>query len=243
MSDHCFEDEEWARLYPLLHTRIARWVCTSYSPSWMRQRHDIIEDIVGETIVKVAAYAQQAERGVVREIDSLEKIATAFAYHCYVDALRRDRRMVLLIQNDQELYEQIVNEVEVDPSGQAIDNIYYELLLIQDARRVVTFPKKQRVTLLIDVANRMSFNPFQPTPLQEALAPARIDMRHYQKSLPHDKQACARHAAHLSLAYKRLALLAYMQRYMLICVSNNIGRPAKQELMKNESKETCYAGR
>ena len=62
----------------------------------------------------------------------------------------------------------------------------------------------------------MYFDPFKSTPLQDALASVGIDMHDYQKPLPNDKQGRARYAAHLSLAYKRLAFLAYMQRYTLV---------------------------
>src|SRR5260370_17014256 len=92
MSNYCFKDEEWERLYPLLHARVARWVYTSSIPLWMKQREAIIEDIVGDTILKTFAYTKRAERGEAREVDSLESISTVTAYHCYVDAHRRDQR-------------------------------------------------------------------------------------------------------------------------------------------------------
>lgn len=216
MSGYGFKDEEWENLYPLLHARIARWVCTSRSPSWARQRHEIIEDIVGEAMVRIVAYAKRAECGNARVIDSLEKISAVTAYHCYVDAFRRDRNVVPLMQDAQEPGEYVIRGFDVDPSELAIENIHRELLFIQAARWIANLPDKQRTALLTDLANRMYFDPFQSTPLQEALASVGIDMLDYMKPLPEDKQARARHAAHLSLAYKRLALLAYMQRYTLV---------------------------
>lgn len=216
MSEYGFKDEEWGSLYPFLHARIAHWVCTSCSPTWTRQRHEIIEDITGEAIVRIVAYAKRAACGKARMIDSLEKISAVIAYHCYVDAFRRDRNTVPLIQDTQEPGEYAIREAGVDPSELAIDNIHRELLFIQVARWIVFLPDKQRTALLIDLANRMYFDPFESTPLQKALASVEIDIRDYQKPLPNDKQARARHAAHLSLAYKRLALLVYMQHYTLV---------------------------
>ena len=216
MPGHCFKDEEWKRLYPLLRTRIARWVCTSYSPSWTRQRHDVIEDIVGETIVKVVAYAQQAALGTVREIDSLEKIATVAAYHCYVDALRRDQRLQPLLPDFEEPTGWSSNKVDVDPMEQAIDNVHCELIFAHAARWIVKFPDKQRTALLVDLASRMYFDPFESTPLQEAFALVGIDIRSYNRPLPSATKERANHSTHLSLAYKRLALLAYMQRYTFV---------------------------
>lgn len=216
MSHVSFREEEWENLIPLLRVSVAHWVCTSCRLSWTRQRHDIIEDIVGEAMVKLVAYAQKAELGTVREIDSLEKIAAVTAYHCYVDAFRRDEKIVHLLQDTQEQWEYVISGVDVDPSELAIDNIHSELIFIQVAHWIVKFPDKQRTALLIDLANRMFLDPYESTPLQEALSLVGIDMHNYQKPLPGDRQERANHAAHLSLAYKRLALLAYMQRYTLV---------------------------
>lgn len=216
MSGYCFKDEEWERLYPLLHARVARWVCTSRIPTWTQQRYAIIEDIVQDTLLKMVAYAQRTERGEARVIDSLESICAVTAYHCYVDAFRRDQRLLPLMLDYEESDESSVSGVAVDPSEQAIDNIQEELLFIRAAGWIVTFPDKQRTALLTDLAHRMYIDPFELTPFQKALASVGIDMRDYKKPLPKDKQARARHAAHLSLAYKRMALLAYVQQYTLV---------------------------
>ena len=212
---HTDDSEMWKKLYPLLRTRVARWVCTTRVPSWVRQREEIIEDIVQEVLLRTLVYVQRAERVDVPLIDSLESVSAVIAYHCYVDAFRRDQRLQPLAQDDEEPIEAIT-WTETDPSEEAIDNIYYELLYIQAAHWIVKFPDKQRTALLTDLANRMYFDPSQPTQLQSALASVGIDMRDYNKPLPSDAMARARHAAHLSLAYKRLALLAYVQRYTLV---------------------------
>ena len=216
MSGSRFKDEEWENLYPLLRTRVARWVRFTRVPLWTKQREEIIEDIVQDALLKIFAYEQKVERGEARSIDSLESICAVTAYHCYVDALRRDRNVVPLIQDALEPGAYVIRGFDVDPSELAVENIYHELVFIQAASWIVCLPDKQRIALLIDLANRMFFDPFRSTPLQKALASVGIDMHDYKKPLPGDKQARARHAAHLSLAYKRLALLAYMQRYILV---------------------------
>ena len=216
MPDHCFSEEDWGYLYLVLKPRVARWVCTSRIPLWARQRNEIIEDIVQDAILKTFAYAQRAIRGEVRMIDSLESVSSVTAYHCYIDARRRDQRMLPLVQEYDESIKSSINWIEMDPVEQAIKNIQDEVVFIQAARWIVSFPDKQRTALLTDLAHRMYIDPFQSTPLQKALASVGIDINDYKKSLPRDKQARARHAAHLSLANKRLALLAYMQRYTLV---------------------------
>jgi len=210
-----FSEEDWGNLYLILKPHVAHWVCTSYVPLWTRQRESIIEDLVQETLLKTVAYARRAASGLVRIIDSLESISVTIAYHCFIDLRRRDLHMVPLKQNNPESVEYEVTWLDEDPSELAIDNVDRELLFIQAARWIASFPEKQRTALLTDLAHRMYFDPVELTPLQKALASVGINMRDYKKPLPKDKQARARHAAHLSLAYKRLALLVYMQHYII----------------------------
>src|SRR5260370_20343607 len=122
MSGYCFKDEEWERLYPLLHARVAHWVLTSRMLLWTRQCNAIVEDIVQEALLKTFVYAQRAARGEVRLIDSLDKISAVTAFHCYVDALRRDRNMQPISVDTQEPIEYAITGVDVDPSELAIDN-------------------------------------------------------------------------------------------------------------------------
>ena len=216
MSDSCLNEEVWEHLYQLLHTRVATWVFSSHLPLWGKQRKEIIEDIVQDALLKTFVYTQRVERGEARIIVSLERICVVIAYHCYVDAHRHDRRLQPLLPELEEPAGVAVCMVDVDPSELAIDNIHYELVFMMAARWIADLPEKQRAALLTDLANRMYFDPFHSTPLQDALASVGIEMREYQQPLPEDKQARARHAAHLSLAYKRLAFHAYLQRYALV---------------------------
>jgi len=211
MYDLRFSEEDWGNLYLILKPRVANWVYTSRVPSWTRQRESIIEDLVQETLLKTVAYAKRAASGIARIIDSLENISATIAYHCFIDLRRRDLRVVSLIQDQSESVECEFGQLDEDLSELAINNVHYELLFIQAARWIVKFPDKQRTALLIDLANRMYFDPFHLTPLQEALAFVGIDMRDYKKTLPYDKKARALHSAHLSLAYKRLAEIAGLQ--------------------------------
>src|ERR1700737_281446 len=127
-------EEMWGNLYLVLKPKVAYWVFTSRMPLWTRQRNEIIEDIVQDALLKTFVYAQKAQRGEVRMIDSLESIGSVTAYHCYIDAFRRDQRMLPLPQEYNELIECSITCIEMDLSEQAIDNIHYELVFIQAAR-------------------------------------------------------------------------------------------------------------
>ena len=214
MCGQVFSDKDWENLYLILRPRIANWVFSSRLPLWSKQSNEIIEDITQDALLKTFAYTLRGARGEVRIIESLERISTVTAYHCYVDALRHDRRLQPLPSELEEVGIP-ASLVDTDPAELAIDNIHYELVFVMAARWIADLPEKQRAALLTDLANRMYFDPFESTPLQDAMAAVGIEMRAYQKPLPCNKQARANHAAHLSLAYKRLAFLAYMQRYAL----------------------------
>lgn len=216
MCGQLFSEEDWGNLYLILKPRIANWVYTSRVPSWTRQRDSIIDDLVQETLVKTVAYAKRAASGSVRVIDSLEHMSATIAYHCFIDLRRRDLRLLPLIQDQSESVGYEVDELDEDLSELATNNVHHERLFIKAARWIADLPDKQRAALLIDLANRMYLDPFELTPLQEALASLGINMRDFQKPLPQDKQARANHAAHLSLAYKRIAELFYLHRYTLV---------------------------
>lgn len=213
MAGQLFSDEEWGNLYLILKPRVAKWVRTSDIPLWVRQRDSIIEDLVQEALMKTFVYTQSGEK---QEIDSLVHFSTTTAFHCFVDLRRRDVRVLPLLDEYQEPIEAGITCAAMDPSEQAIDNVDKELLFFQAAYWIVMFPDKQRTAILIDLANRMYFDPLCLTPLQQAFAGVGICLFDYQQPLPDEAGARARHAAHLSLAYKRLALQAYMHQYMFV---------------------------
>ncbi len=216
MSGQVFSDEEWEKLYPLLQARVAFWIRTARVPLWTRQRESIMEDIVQDTLLKTLAYAKRAERGEACKIDSLENFSAVIAHNCFIDALRKDIHALPLLQDAYEPARYIDSGASSEWSEQAIENVHREVLFAQAARWIVKFPDKQRTAILIDLANKMYFDSLFPTPMQRAFVSAGIPLQEYQRPLPRDAGARARHAAHLSLAYKRLAELAYMQRYMLV---------------------------
>jgi len=211
MSDQLFSDEKWAEISTLLHVRVTRWVYNSRVPVWTKQRKEIIEDIVQEALLKTVNYMGRVERGEVRMIDSIEKISSVIAYHCYIDAIRRDQRLLPLIEDAQGSIVYKIIPLEVDPFEQAVNNVHFELIYLYVARCIVKFPDKQRTAILMDLANRMCFDPFSQTPLQKAFASVGICMEDYKRPLQQDKGERAKHASLLSYAYRRLIESMSMQ--------------------------------
>jgi len=219
-SDHLtgtpIADSHWEKLYSLLYSRVTFWVRSSHVNTWRKQQDEIVEEIVQEAITRTFLYAQRADRGETRSIDSLEWVSATIAYRCFVDLWRRDRRLVLLFQNDN-LSEDIVIKSEYhDPSELAINNVHLESLFVKLAHMIVMFPDKQRTALLVDLANRMHFDLAQPTPLQRAFLGVGIQLQDFQLPLPEDLVERARHATNLSLAYKRITNLFYLQQYTIV---------------------------
>ena len=96
---------------------------------------------------------------------------------------------------------------QVDPSEIALENMIRERIFVNLSHEIAKLPVKQRTALLTDLANLMCFA-LQPTPLQKALLERGLQPQDYKQSLPKDTKIRSRHAANLSIAYKRLRKLA-----------------------------------
>src|SRR5204863_4650309 len=66
---------------------------------------------------------------------------------------------------------------------------------------------KQKQAILIDLANRMSFDE-EPTSLQESFLSVGIELRQYRRPLPEDTRERGRYISLCSQAYKRVAHLS-----------------------------------
>ncbi|WP_151755320.1 hypothetical protein [Dictyobacter vulcani] len=76
-------------------------------------------------------------------------------------------------------------------------------VLMALARLIVDFPIKQRTALLIDLANHADLSG-ETSQLLSAFQAVGIDLRAYRCTLSRDPLERSRHAASLSMAYKRL---------------------------------------
>ena len=106
--------------------------------------------------------------------------------------------------NDQS-YVGHVNDADiVDPAEIATDKVFQEWLFERLSQEIVNFPKKQRNALLIDLTHRMQFVG-QPGLLQRAFLRRGIRLQEFRTAGPKNALERGRHAANLSLAYKRVA--------------------------------------
>ena len=196
-------ENTWKELYPVLRSFAKHCVHSFKVSCWDGQEDDIVEDIVQESARRILEYSRRAQRQEVKPINSLERILWAVVRNCCIDLRRRDSRLVHTRAGEY------VFERESDqsnPLDKAIENMYYKEIFTLLACKIAHFPKKQRRALLIDLANRMSFDA-QPTPLQEAFMTAGLDLHEYRQPLPENYVERSRHAALLTVAYKRIARL------------------------------------
>ncbi len=143
-----------------------------------------------------------------------EHMVMVIARNCCKDMRRHDCRFTRLVGVSSyvigestrcDLDQTLISEV-------ATDQVYQEELFEILAEEIVTFPSKQRQALLIDLANRMSFEE-QPTPLQKAFLQVGIRLEEYQQPIPDDFKTRSKYTALLYYAYKRVAQLVRIQEY------------------------------
>lgn len=195
----------WHEYYPRLLSIAKRFVYVYHIPCWYGQEEDIAEDVAQETIVRMIKRIHKSQQGKAMPVNSMESMTTMIARNYVLDLRRHDRRVVRLAEITVKETEAHIGELE-NTSEKAIQQIFHEWVFLQVAYEIVRLPRKQRCAILIDLANRMSFDS-QPTPLQKAFLTVGISLQEYQQLPSENSVKRARHSALLSLAYKRIARL------------------------------------
>ena len=201
-----YNDTTWQKLYPLLRPLVKHWVYSSGVSSWKGQEDDVVDDIVQEAITRLFQYSQRAERGEVVPIDTIEHMIKVVALNYCRDLKRRERRLLRPSIDEHSYGEPVDSTNIVDPAEIAIDEAFQEWLFERLSQEIVKFPKKQRKALLIDLAHRMHFA-VQPSLLQRAFSRRGVKLQDFRHLFPKNPLERSRHAASLSLAYKRVANL------------------------------------
>lgn len=206
-------DSFWKEAYPLLQSFARRLVYTSHVPSWAGQESEVIEDIVQETCRRIIERSQKVDRGEAAPVQSLKNMLLAISHNYCEDLRRRDRRQLRTQHQDTLFREPREWMASASLAEVGTENAYNEVLFRLVAREVAAFPNKQRRAILIDLACRMHFGK-QSTGLQQAFLDADIDLREYARALPSNPRDKNRHVALVNHAYKRLAYLQQVQRYI-----------------------------
>lgn len=206
VADNLQSDDSavWCELYNSLRPYILACVYTSKVSCWHGQEQDIAEDVVQETIIRTMKYARQAKAGYTPPIYSLMCFGRTVAYNHIRDLRRRDLRLIRPEFSDQQIADDSSQFVKaVDPSEIALKELTHYTLWKSVALVIAKFPEKQRDALLIDLAMRADFQDGHSS-LWSAFLSVGIDLRDYHQPLSADPLVRGRHAALLSIAYKRL---------------------------------------
>lgn len=207
-------DQVWGELYSALRPYILSWVYSSGVGSWHGQEHDIADDILQEAVIRTLKYTKLVEKGNGSPIHSITCFGRTVAHNHFRDLRRRELRLIRPVQDGDMLFIPIGGE-EVDPSEVALESLMRISVLMALARMIVDFPTKQRTALLIDLANHADLTD-EENQLQTAFNTVGIDLHEYCRILPNDPLERSRHAASLSMAYKRLRQCFRLQAHDLV---------------------------
>lgn len=204
----------WDDLYCFLCSQVKVWVYSAHMPSWLGQEKDVIDEIVQEAICRTFERVRKAEREGVEPIQSKKNLCKTIARHYFIDLIRKDKRIVHLTQiNNASTGEYVIVDDLTDPTEEVHDEMFQMSLFDRLAPEILNFPKKQSQALLTDLAKHTHFDgPL--THFQRALSHHGVHLQDYQRSRPSCAQERSRHAALLSLSYRRVAKLASMKQYI-----------------------------
>lgn len=201
LSSH---DAIWCTLYSSLRPYILSWIYSSGVSSWQGQEHDLADDILQEAVIRTLRYSKQTETGAANPIYSMICFGRTVAQNHFRDLRRRELRLVRpMAQENQEPMLLTMPDAEIDPAEVALEDLSRFSLMLTLAHIIKEFPSKQRIALLIDIAKYTDFED-GPSPLQIAFKTVGINLHNYRFSRSTDPNERARHAASLSVAYKRL---------------------------------------
>lgn len=206
-------DQVWSELYSTLRPYILSWVYSSGVASWHGQEHDIADDILQEAVIRTLKYTRLVAKGTGAPIHSITCFSRTVAHNHFRDLRRRELRLIRPSQDSDLLFLPLDGE-EVDPSEIALESLMRISVLIALARIIIDFPTKQRIAILIDLANHADLSDDE-NPLQTAFTTVGIDLREYCRPLADDPLERSRHAASLSMAYKRLRQSFHLQEHDL----------------------------
>lgn len=176
------------------------------------QERDAEEDFVQESVVRVYEYSLRPDYEK-RAIKSLKHFTITTMRNYREDTRRKNHRNVRLVQLQSSNHQIADRCNQIDPSEIAIENVFREQLFLLIVPEIVRFPFKQREALLIDLANHTCFDE-EPALLQRAFLRAGIRLQDYQQPLPENPIERSCFSSNLNHAYRRLANLECVQRFI-----------------------------
>jgi DNA-directed RNA polymerase specialized sigma24 family protein len=194
----------WHELHTWLKPFVLNWIYQYNLPIWLGQEEEIAADVLQETTMRILRYARQSALNNRRPIEFLENFCITVAHNCLRDLRRRQYKLTRLsaVSETRERYKQDPVDAD-DPSELALVHLMSRDTLMGLVRIIADFPAGQRRAILIDLAQYSDFDE-ETGPLHIIFLEFGINLHEYKIVRPQDSVARSRHAALLSIAYKRL---------------------------------------
>ena len=221
VCDYCLGSEPlscslfWDELNGWLKPHILRWLYQYHLPLWLGQEHDIANDVLQETFIRVFKYMKKAALTSSRPIESLESFCKTVAHNYMRDMWRKEHRLVPFTPLSESPENNRQDQSKADPSELAIVHLTSRDTLIRLAHLIIDFPPGQRHALLVDLAQRSDFDE-ETGPLHIIFLELGINLYEYKLTDPFNSVERSRHSALLSIAYKRLKKKFWMQTGNLV---------------------------
>lgn len=209
------EDRDfWLSLSSRLQRLVRKWVYGASIPRWHWQEDDVIDDIIGETMARICERLKLASEGKAEPVESIFHFCKKIARNYFIDLVRKEPRVLCFSQLDFFREEEpAIRAGWTDLEAVATDALYQESLFNLLAEEINLFPRRQRLALLVDLAEHMDFDSI-PSSLQLAFLRVNVQLKDYQAFLPVGE---VRRRQFISLsyhAYKRLARLPSVKRFI-----------------------------
>ena len=192
----------WMELFTSLHLLAKKRIYDANLQAWHGQERDLAEDVAQEAVVRTFLQTQKALRGEATPVISLFHFSKKIATNRLYDIARKDFRLIRP-SCDSVVQEKLIADNWVDSTEEVLDDIENASLFTLIAQVILDFPIKQRTALLIDLA-KLSPVGISSSPLQQALETVGIRLDVYRTLSPKTSAERGRHAALLSIAYKRV---------------------------------------
>ena len=193
----------WDELKSWLKPHILAWLYQYHLPLWFGQEQDIANDVLQETFIRILKYTNRSVLTGSRAIEALESFGMTVARNYIRDMWRKEYRLIPFTTLSASSENNIPGLSLTDPSELALFNIMSRETLVSLACLIKNFPPGQRRALLIDLAQRSDFDE-ESGPLHVIFLELGINLYEYKLVCPLNAGERARHAALLSVAYKRL---------------------------------------
>ncbi len=219
--DHCSGSEPlscslfWDELHNWLKPHILTWLYQYHVPLWLGQEQDIANDILQETFIRTLNYVNRSAVTGSRPIESLESFCKTVARNYIRDMWRKEYRVVSLTSLSESSENNILDRVSIDPSELALVHLTSRDTLVILAHLIIDFPPGQRRAILVDLAQRSDFDE-ESGPLHIIFLELGINLYEYKLVNPFNSVERSRHAALLSIAYKRLKKKFWAQTGSLV---------------------------